>query len=157
MKNWNLVFKSFSDACSKINRSIVPCPSSLYYFSLFFFSFPLFIVCHWWKPDIRSQITHHLPLHFFPCLSSSPTYLFFSFPLIFHVILTSSFIFSHLTTCFSQTTDILLKILLVLHWHCVKTKSFIPVMCSHEYLVKIRFHYSFSFSYSDPTCRRLVW
>lgn len=125
-----LVFKSFSDACSKISRI----HSALSFFSLlflpsFFFLFPFLLLClslveaRYQKPGNQSS-----SFTFFPCLSSSPTYLFFSFPLIFHVILTS-FIFSPPTTFFSQT-DILLKILSVLHWHFVLKPNLLSQLCT---------------------------
>lgn len=138
--------------------SIVLCPSILYCFShLFFFFFPFYCcVClslveaRYQKPDNQSSSFTFFPVSFFfPHLFIFflPSY-FSCNPHIFHLFPSHHIFFTNGHTAQNTFSSSLTL--------CVKTKSFIPVMYSHEYLVKIWFHYSFSFSYSDPTCRRLV-
>lgn len=134
--------------------------SALSLFSLLFLSSVLFLVlllhfCSWLDPNIVIPEARQpvIVLYKF-CVFFVPPHNF-SFPLIFSVIITSFFHLFPSSTFFINCRYVAQNTFSSSLTLCIKIKSLIPGLCLHEYLVKIWFHYFFSFSDSDNTCRKI--
>lgn len=117
------------------------------------FSFPLFcslLLDYNIETSEDNQSSVIFVYSFFLCPSSSLSFFFSSFPFHFPCSPQTFFYLFASTTFFTNYRYIPQNTFSLSPTPCVKMKFVIPAMYLLKYLVKILFHYSFSFSDSDP-------